>query len=123
MSVELVRAFLDAMESRDLGRARAMLAEGFTMTFPGGAVFTELDELVAWSRGRYAHVRKVYEQFDEMPGGGGRTAVYCFGTLAGQWPDGTEFEGIRFIDRFTTADGRIVDQRVWNDMAETRPGS
>ncbi len=122
MSAELVRAFLDAMEARDLERARTMLADGFTMTFPGGAIFTSLDELVAWSRGRYRQVRKVYEQCDEAPAGDGQTAVYCFGTLTGEWPDGTAFAGIRFIDRFTVADGRLVDQRVWNDMAEIRPG-
>jgi hypothetical protein len=40
------------------------------------------------------------------------------GTLHGVWLDGTPFEGIRFIDRFELADGRIQRQDVWNDMAE-----
>ena len=52
MSAEIVRAFLDAMKARDLQRARTLLAGGVTMTFPGGAGFTSLEELVAWSRGR-----------------------------------------------------------------------
>ena len=41
---------------------------------------------------------------------------------AGEWPDGTAFEGIRFIDRFVVVDGKITDQRVWNDLGEARRG-
>jgi limonene-1,2-epoxide hydrolase len=33
---ELVRAFLDAMERRELAAARAFLADDFAMLFPGG---------------------------------------------------------------------------------------
>jgi hypothetical protein len=44
--------------------------------------------------------------------------VYCHGTLQGQWPDGSAFEGIRFIDRFLVQAGRLVRQDVWNDLAE-----
>jgi hypothetical protein len=46
--------------------------------------------------------------------------VYCFGTLYGEWSDGTPFSGVRFIDRFTIKDGLLTDQRVWNDLAERR---
>ena len=46
--------------------------------------------------------------------------VYCFGTLSGEWLDGTPFAGIRFIDRFTLRDGLLADQTVWNDMGEFR---
>jgi hypothetical protein len=44
--------------------------------------------------------------------------VYCFGTLHGELLDGSPYEGVRFIDRFTVRDGRLADQMVWNDMAE-----
>ena len=51
----------------------------------------------------------------------GITVVYCRGTLAGEWPDGRAFAGVRFIDRFEIDDaGRIVDQQVWNDLGEAR---
>lgn len=109
------RAFLAAMEARDLGAAKAYLAEGFRMTFPGGVTFATPEELVAWSRSRYRFVRKTYEAFDQCFGEAGAT-VYCFGTLSGAWPDGTPFEGVRFIDRFTLVNGSIVDQKVWNDL-------
>jgi len=114
-----VRRFLDLMEARDLDGARALLAPGFTMVFPGDARFASLEELVAFARPRYRWVRKSYDRFDEAPGPDG-AAVYCFGTLSGEWPDGSGFAGVRFIDRFTVRDGRLVDQRVWNDLAELR---
>ena len=125
---ELVKTFLETMEARDLAGARAMLAPGFAMTFPGGARFATLEELVAWARPRYQWVRKRYDRFDEVPGAGGESVVYCHGTLHGVWPDGTAFEGIRFIDRFAIRDGRLAGQQVWNDQAEhqaragARPG-
>lgn len=116
---QMVREFLTAMERRDLAAASGYLADGFTMTFPGRAEFKRLEELIEWAKGRYRNAAKTYERFDEARGVDG-TVVYCFGTLFGEWLDGTSFEGIRFIDRFTVAKGRIVDQKVWNDMAEAR---
>lgn len=116
---DVVRDFLSAMEARDLDRAQGFLAEGFAMTFPGPARFSNLAELVEWGRARYRFVRKTYEVFEEAVGPDG-LIVYCSGTLAGEWPDGTAFEGIRFIDRFTVVDGKLADQKVWNDLAETR---
>lgn len=119
LGTQLVREYLGAMETRDLDRARACLAPEFFMIFPGNNRFTEVEELLAWAHPRYRNVAKSYEHIDEAPGDG-ETAVYCYGTLHGNWPDGEPFEGIRFIDRFTIRDGKIVDQRVWNDMAEVR---
>lgn len=115
---ELVRAYLDAMEAREFDKARAMLAEDFTMVFPGDVEMRTPEELAAWSKGRYRNAHKNYEQINEAAGEDG-VAVYAFGTLSGAWPDGTKFDGVRFIDRFTVADGKLVDQRVWNDLAET----
>ena len=111
----LVRAYLDAMEARDLPAAQAMLTEDFTMTFPGGAPLRTLQELIDWAAPRYRFVTKTYEGFDTC----GDT-VYCRGTLSGEWPDGTAFSGIRFVDRFELRAGRIARQDVWNDIAEVR---
>ncbi len=112
-AAHVVQTFLAAMEARDLASARALLAAGFTMTFPGDRRMTTLEELVAWAKPRYRFVKKTYERFDAMG-----SLVYCFGTLHGEWPDGTAFAGIRFIDRFELAGGLIVRQDVWNDIAE-----
>ncbi len=116
---ELVLDFLAAMEARDLEQARSFVADGFTMTFPGGNRFTRLKDLVEWSAPRYRSVRKTFEAVDEGLSDGA-AVVHCHGTLSGEWPDDTAFSGIRFIDRFTVRDGKLVDQRVWNDMVEMR---
>ena len=115
---QTVRNFLSAMEQRDLPAAKAMLAPGFVMLFPGGARMTALEELVEWAAQRFRRARKTYERFDVAPGADGASIVYCFGTLHGEALSGKSFAGIRFIDRFTVAGGLIRDQMVWNDMAE-----
>ncbi len=117
---QIVKDYLAAMEARDLERAATYLADGFVMVFPGGVEFSAPEELVAWAKDRYRSVAKTYERFDEA-GGEANAAVYCYGTLYGEWPDGSPFEGIRFIDRFTVSGGKLVDQRVWNDLAEMKP--
>jgi len=115
----LVRAFLAAMEARDLETAKSFLADSFVMTFPGSPPFHTLEELIAWSKPRYNSVGKTYDRFDEAGGDGG-SIVYCFGHLHGEWLDGQPFSNIRFIDRFTVRGGKLTDQMVWNDMGEVR---
>jgi limonene-1,2-epoxide hydrolase len=115
---QVVRAYLAAMERRDLAAASAMLAPGFAMVFPGGKRLETLEALVDWARPRYRSARKSYERFDVARAPNGASVVYCFGTLHGELINGDAFSGIRFIDRFTVAGGRLIDQMVWNDMAE-----
>jgi len=116
----IVRAYLAAMEARELDKAKAMLGDGFEMVFPGTGVMTTLEQLIKWGAPRYRSIGKTYDGFDTVPGGDGRSVVYCFGTLAGQWPDGTAFDGIRFIDRFEVTQNLITRQDVWNDLAEVK---
>ena len=118
--VEIVRAYLDAMEARELAVAEGLLGPGFTMTFPGTGPMTTLADLVEWAKDRYRFVTKTYEAFEAFPSDGA-AVVYTRGTLSGEWPDGSAFSGIRFIDRFALRDGKIVRQDVWNDIAEMRP--
>ena len=117
---DVVRRYLAAMEARDIATAQAMLAEGFTMTFPGTAPMASLQELIDWAAPRYRFVTKTYEGFDALQGPEDAAIVYCRGTLSGEWPDGTDFHGIRFIDRFEVVGDRLTRQDVWNDIAETR---
>ncbi len=112
----LVRSFLAAMEARDIDGAQALLAPGCTMTFPGGVTMDSLAGIIAWARPRYRFVRKDFERVDTLPGD--PAVVWCSGTLHGEWPDGTAFSGIRFLDRFEVSAGRITRQEVWNDLAE-----
>lgn len=110
---QTVRAYLDAMERRDIPMAKSFLAPGFHMVFPGGKRFDTLEQLVEAARGRYRSAKKTYERYEAAG-----NAMYCYGTLYGELLDGTPYSGIRFIDRFTVKDGKLVDQMVWNDMAE-----
>ena len=109
----LVRQYLDAMERRDLATAKSFLAPGFFMVFPGGKRFDSLEQLVASAKGRYRSAKKTYERYESAG-----NVLYCYGTLHGELLDATPYSGIRFIDRFTVEDGKLVDQMVWNDMAE-----
>ena len=116
---DIVRAFLQAMQSRDLQTASRHLAQDFEMIFPGARVMRTLQELVDWTRTRYQHVEKNHERW-EQSWQGDTTVVYTSGTLSGRWPDGRDFAGIRFIDRFEIQSGLIRRQAVWNDLAEGR---
>ncbi|MDX2144581.1 MAG: nuclear transport factor 2 family protein [Rhodospirillaceae bacterium] len=116
---DIVVAFLTSLEARDLPKAASFLAPGAVMTFPDNHKFTSLDQLLAWSKGRYKFLRKTFKQFDERSEGG-VTTVYVHGYLNGEWLDGSPAANIRFLDRFEIKDGKIIDQQVWNDLAEFR---
>jgi ketosteroid isomerase-like protein len=116
---EIVTRFLAALEARDLAAASALLAPGAVMRFPGGASFGRLEDLADWAKERYQRVGKRIERMDVTAAGDG-DIVFCQGTLAGVWSDGSPFKGIRFADWFLIRDGWIVRQEVWNDIAEVR---
>jgi len=115
----LVWDFLTLFGDRRYAEANAFLAPGCRMLFPGGRVMTDCREVPVLASSTYRWVRKVFERFDELAAAEG-TVVYSFGTLTGAWLDGAPFEGVRYIDRFVVADGRITDQKVWNDLCLAR---
>lgn len=116
---EIVHDYLTAMERRDLDTARALVADGAEIVFPGGYAPKTLEEIVEGSARRYREVKKRFEGTDVFEADG-RTIVYVYGMLYGAWLDGEKFDDIRFIDRFELDGGRIVSQRVWNDSGEAR---
>ncbi len=117
---EVVRDYLQAMEARQTDVAEGFLGDGFTMQFPGAPPMTRLQDLIDWAGPRYRFVKKSYDGFDTMQSSGSAALVYCRGSLSGEWPDGTAFDGIRFIDRFEIEAGKITRQDVWNDIAEVK---
>ena len=116
---EIVKQFLSSMHKRKLADAQKWLADGAEMVFPGGKCFTDLAEILAWAKTRYQSVFKTFDRV-ETSFNGKEATVYCHGTLQGIWLDGTNFDGIRFIDRFSISDCKITHQQVWNDLAEAR---
>ena len=123
-AVDTVSRFVRLVEARRLDEAAEYLATRIQITFPGGRRFRNLEEQVASGAGRFRRVRKVFETIDALETDDA-VIVYVSGMLEGEDVSGVEFSGVRFIDRFEVKGGSIVDQRVWNDMAElgvVKPG-
>ena len=116
----LALRYLAAMERRDLDAAGGLVGADAEFVFPGGARRRDLAAIVAGSACRYRSIAKHVERCDLCEGADGTAVVYVLGSLYGQWPDGTAFSGIRFVDRFEIAGGSIRRQEVWNDSAEFR---
>ncbi len=113
----LVAELLDATMVPDPDTAATFMAPGAVITFTGGVRFAHPREIAEYNRDRYKWVKKSYGAFD-VAEGENDTVVYSLGTLYGEWPDGTPFEGTRYIDRFVVKDGSVTRWDVWNDSAE-----
>ena len=116
-AAEIVEKFLVASMVPDPETAARYIAEPLKLTFTGGRKFSHPRESTAFNAKRYKWVKKAMERSDVVPGRG-ETIVYNIGTLYGEWPDGTPFEGNRYVDRFVVRGGKIVQMDVWNDSAE-----
>jgi hypothetical protein len=123
-AAEIVERFLVASMVPDPETAALYIAADLKITFTGGRPYSHPRETAAFNAKRYKWVKKRMERTDVVPGNG-ETIVYNLGTLYGEWPDGTAFEGNRYVDRFVVRGGKIVQMDVWNDSAErllTRQG-
>ena len=117
-AINLVKQFLQLMEARDLTAAEALMSPQASITFPGDKHFTSQSEMVAASRDRYQWVKKTFDHA-EASISEDRQIVYIRGTLYGVNRHGVSFSSVRYIDRFVLRDGLIIQQDVWNDLAET----
>ena len=113
----VVEAFLHASMVSDPQTAARYIADDLKITFTGGRKYRHPRETTAFNAKRYKWVKKKMERTDVVAGEG-ETIVYNLGTLYGEWPDGTSFDGNRYVDRFVVRDGKIVQMDVWNDSAE-----
>ena len=116
-AAQIVQDLLDATMAPDPVKAATYLAPDLSITFSGGFKFSHPREIAEFNGERYAWVKKSYGTYDVAESDDG-TVVYSMGTLYGAWPDGTPFEGIRYIDRFLLRDGKVVVWDVWNDAAQ-----
>jgi hypothetical protein len=116
-AASIVERFLDASMVPDPVAAARYIAADLVITFTGGRKFRHPSESAAFNAKRYKWVKKKFERTDVVPGGA-ETIVYNLGTLYGEWPDGTPFEGNRYVDRFVVRGGKIVQMDVWYDSAE-----
>ena len=115
----LVDEYLRIVMIPDPEGAQHLIAPGMRIRFTGGRAMTRPADCTAFNASRYAWVRKRIERTDVVAGGTpDATIVYSLGTLYGAWPDGTPFEGNRYVDRYVVSHGRITHMDVWNDSAE-----
>ena len=117
IDAQVVRAFLEASMVPDPETAATYLAAEVSITFTGGRQFARAADIAAFNARRYRWVKKRQERTD-VASDRDVTVVYNSGTLYGEWPDGTPFEGNRYIDRFEVRRHKIVKMEVWNDSAE-----
>lgn len=115
----IVDTYLRTLMIPDPESARRFIAPDLQITFTGGRVMHDPAECAAFNAGRYAWVKKRCERIEVVSGATEKEAiVYSLGTLFGEWPDGTPFEGNRYVDRYVLSHGRITRMEVWNDSAE-----
>jgi hypothetical protein len=116
-AADIVERFLVASMVPDPVTAARYIADNLKITFTGGRQYSHPRESTAFNAKRYKWVKKKMDRFDVVPGVD-ETIIYNLGTLYGEWPDGTPFEGNRYVDRFVVRGGKIVQMDVWNDSAE-----
>jgi len=123
-AAEAVNEFLRLIMLPDPVAARRYASPSLHIRFTGGRAMRDPTECTAFNTARYKWVKKRIERTETvidsgpMPGESEGTVVYSLGTLYGQWPDGTDFEGNRYVDRYVVRDGLITEMDVWNDSAE-----
>jgi hypothetical protein len=126
---QVVDEFLRLIMLPDPVAARAYTAPTLAIRFTGGRAMADPTECTAFNTSRYAWVKKRIERTETVssvavhdPQAGAHdpeaTVVYSIGTLYGAWPDGTPFEGNRYVDRYVVKHGLITHMDVWNDSAE-----
>ena len=116
---QVVDEYLRVLMIPDPAAAAAFIAPDLRIRFTGNRAMKHPSECSAFNASRYAWVKKRMERTETVSGGSdAETVVYSLGTLYGEWPDGTAFEGNRYVDRYVVRHGRIAQMDVWNDSAE-----
>jgi hypothetical protein len=115
----IVDEYLRLLMIPDPAAASQFIAPGLRIRFTGGRAMQAPAECAAFNATRYQWVKKKVEATETVAGGTPEhTVVYSLGTLYGAWPDGTPFEGNRYVDRYVVKHGLITQMDVWNDSAE-----
>ena len=117
-AIAMIDKFLQLSEDRKIDEVQSMLAPGCVIEFPGGKKFNNIAEMVTAAKSRYNWVRKHRDRYF-VGVNGNQTTVTSIGTLYGENLSGIAFEGVRYVDVFIIENGLIIEQRVWNDFAET----
>lgn len=123
IAAKVVNEFLRLIMLPDPVAASRFTAPGMKILFTGGRTMREAADCTKFNASRYKWVKKRIESTETVQpnseaAAGGESVVYSLGTLYGEWPDGTPFEGNRYVDRYVVKNGLITHMDVWNDSAE-----
>ena len=123
LAAEVVNEFLRLIMLPDPVAASHYTAVDMQILFTGKRAMRAPAECTKFNASRYKWVKKRIERTDTVIASvqeaqRGETIVYSIGTLYGEWPDGTPFEGNRYVDRYVVKNGLITHMEVWNDSAE-----
>jgi hypothetical protein len=122
-AAQIVDEFLRLVMIPDPVAASRFTAPDLKIIFTGKRPMKAPAECTQFNASRYKWVKKRIERTDVVISSAeetarGETVVYSIGTLYGEWPDGTPFEGNRYVDRYIVKNGLITEMGVWNDSAE-----
>ena len=122
-AAEVVNEFLRLIMLPDPIAASRYTAPGMKILFTGGRAMSAPSDCTKFNASRYKWVKKRIERTETVITGSngatpGEFVVYSLGTLYGEWPDGTPFEGNRYVDRYVVKSALITHMDVWNDSAE-----
>jgi hypothetical protein len=122
-AAQIVDEFLRLIMLPDPVAASRFTAADLKIVFTGKRAMSAPAQCTQFNASRYKWVKKRIERTDVVIASPeeqarGETVVYSIGTLYGEWPDGTPFEGNRYVDRYVVKHGLITDMGVWNDSAE-----
>ncbi|WP_413702025.1 hypothetical protein ACLKMH_11175 [Psychromonas sp. KJ10-10] len=116
-AIEIVSKFLEASMEPNPTLATTFMSSDTKITFTGRREMPDAETITAFNKSRYKWVKKSIKQYDAMEKED-HCVVYSIGFLYGQWPDGREFNGNRYTDRFEVREGKITKMDVLNDSAE-----
>lgn len=115
----LVNEYLRVVMIPDPVAARRFVSPELRIRFTGDRAMRDPADCSAFNAHRYRWVKKRIERTETVAGATAEEAVvYSLGTLYGEWPDGSAFEGNRYVDRYVVRHGLITELQVWNDSAE-----
>ena len=122
-AAEVVNEFLRLIMIPDPAAASRYTAADMKILFTGKRAMREPADCTKFNASRYKWVKKKIERTEtvissDVTGTSDDSIVYSLGTLYGEWPDGTPFEGNRYVDRYVVKNGLITHMDVWNDSAE-----
>ena len=116
---DLVNEYLRILMIPDPAGVKHFVSPDLPIRFTGNRAMRSPADCSAFNASRYRWVKKKIEKTEVVLNGSDAvTVVDSVGTLYGEWPDGTSFEGNRYVDRYVVSHGLITEMDVWNDSAE-----